>query len=346
MKTPILDKLGSDPEFIPASFKEFDLQILPASALISNNKSVALNSFIGTDGHNNIGELRPRPCHNIRQHLYDIASGLIAIDEYIHRRKLINTAIYANPDINGETLAGHIHMSFFVDEPATVAALRAGRIMGMDGTLVNSLTCGMNTPPAPPPPIELIPILAAYAEQAAANELVTPLVMATTMGYLLKPFEWWIQPWHARVRRNRYYGLGRDEIRWQQDGNPITRPKLAGYAWLHFEYRTPSTWLVHPWLAYTYLALAKLTMTNWQLIQRLLTDKKLMRDVAFSSPEPGNEEAEKLFRERWRGFLSGGGRITRDATHIVRSLEMCADNREDWFSNHGKIQTEAWRGLL
>lgn len=346
MKTPILDKIGSDPEFIPGIYNEFDLTIIPASKVIGSNKQVALNSFIGTDGHASIGELRPRPCHNIRQHLYDIAAGLITTHEYIARRRdLKNVSLFANPEVGGETLAGHIHLSFFVDDQLTNKALAYGRIQGLNGQLVNSQTCGLNTPPPPPPPEQAVSILAEYARAATMDELVTPQTMAKTLGFFLKPLEWWLQPWHARIRRNRHYGLGLDEIRWQQSGmNPLTRPKLADYAWLHFEYRTPSTWLVHPWLAYTYLSLAKITMKNWQLIQRL--NETMAAPFMSMAKTPNNEAAAVLFKARWKEFIKSHGRITRDTSHVERAIETCAANREAWFSTHGKIQIEAWRGLL
>ena len=343
---PILDKIGSDPEFMAGTYTEFEFKTIPAYKLISNNKQLTLNSFIGTDGHNSIGELRPRPSHNIRQHLYDIAAAIITIDEHIKIRKdLKHISIYATPELGGETLAGHIHISFFVDDPLTKQALLATRIQSLNGALINGHVCGLNTPS--PPPITnpfTVAMLAEYAEEAAAERLVTPLVVARSMSFLLDPLELWLQPWFSRKRRNHTYGLGNDVVRWQQDGrNPLTRPKLVNYAWMHFEYRTPSTWLVHPWMAYVYLALVKLTMVNWPLIQTIRNDPT----GGFNpmTVEPKNNEAKALFMRRWSLFKEKG-RITRDASYIERAIRACGDNREEWFSNYGKIRVEAWRGLL
>ena len=326
MKTPILDRIGSDPEFMTGVYNEFEFQVVPAHKVISTNKQLTLNSFIGTDGHNSIGELRPRPCHNIRQHLYDIATALTIVDEHLKSRKdLKHVKIYASPELGGDTLAGHIHVSFFVDDPLTKEVIRIGRIQGLNGQLVNGYTCGLNAGPPGPALLEWVPILARYAEEAAAERLVTPLVMARSMAFLLEPLEWWLQPWHSRKRRNRNYGTGLDAVRWQQDGlNPFTRPKLVEHAWMHFEYRTPSTWLVHPWMAYTYLALAKITMVNWQLIQTLRKEL-LVLPVNHMSVEPQNLAASWIFMERWNRFKSQGGKITRDVSHIDRAIKICSD---------------------
>jgi len=190
-----------------------------------------------------------------------------------------------------------------------------------------------------------VSLIARYVEEAEAGRLLTPRVFAQGMSFFLDPLEWWLQPWHSRIRRNRHYGTGNDIVRWQQDGlNPLTRPKLADYAWMHFEYRTPSTWLVHPSLAYTYLALAKTTMVNWQLIQELQV--KLPDSVRSMTPEPQNASAATVFLERWNYFKSHKGRITRDALYLDRAIQTCANSRDDWFSTHGKVRVEAWRGLL
>ena len=86
------------------------------------------------------------------------------------------------------------------------------------------------------------------------------------LGYLMGPLENWTQPWPGRLARNNRYGpaMG-DPIRWLT----TDRPKMDKYdkwGFIHFEYRVPSTWLQHPWLAYAYLAMTKFTWLNWDLV--------------------------------------------------------------------------------
>ena len=345
MNTPILDRMGSDAEFLLARSAEFEARLVPAHKVIGANKAAALRSFIGTDGHNSLGEIRPRPSHHVRQQLYDIASGILSTNEYLRSHKSFKDVyLYASPEYHGETMAGHVHVSFFVDDPLTKYALSNGRIYGLGAYLQNSTTCGLNTPPPPPVAVNDVPKLAEYAKRACLGELVTPAVFVTVMDYLVRPFEFWIQPWFARERRNSNYGLGVDAARWEQSGvNPGTRPKLRDHAWLHFEYRTPSTWLVHPWLAYTYLSLVKVSMLNWDFILRLATKDPLA--ISRHNTTPGNEDARKLFLSRWER-VTKEGKLTRDTQLLPKSIATCEENREAWFSNFGKVQVAEWERVL
>src|SRR5437773_4192687 len=81
-----LYKLGSDPEFVFARIVEWQPHIIPANILITNNKTQGLASFIGCDGHPATAELRPPPAHNVRRHMYDIASALVAIEDFLKKR--------------------------------------------------------------------------------------------------------------------------------------------------------------------------------------------------------------------------------------------------------------------
>src|SRR3990167_5365467 len=110
--------IGSDPEFLFATFNEFRAQVIPANTIITVGKPAALNSFIGTDNHAATAEMRPGPAHNIGRHLYDIAYGLHETDKWLASNKRFhNVKIVAQPFVCNEPLGGHIHCSFFVDNP-------------------------------------------------------------------------------------------------------------------------------------------------------------------------------------------------------------------------------------
>ena len=345
-------RLGSDAEFVFARISEFRPLLVNAQAVVGANKSLTLASFIGTDGHASTAELRPRPAHNVRMHMLDIAAGLLMTADVLKVKKNFQDVfLLARPIINDETMAGHVHISFFTDEPSTKKAMECGFIYNGQTERLESVN---HNPGSPLPSLtsddkHLAPILADYAEKAYNGKLLTPHRVASRLAWFLHPLELWLQPWHDRVARNHSYGLGSDIVRWNSP--TAQRPvwdNMSHLAFIHYEYRTPSTWLVHPALAYVYLALAKITMTNWKLIDRLYTfsNEEKVLGIAFSK-NPANSAAGDVFFERLRKAEENGLRLSRDVEWLGKALDICVAKREEWFASPtARIDIEAWRELL
>src|SRR5207253_1065765 len=116
------------------------------------------------------------------------------------------------------------------------------------------------------------PIIEDFTGRAYVGEAISMKVWSQALDTLLLPFEAWIQPWWLRVERNNKYGNGADNVRMGMATRP-NMPLYKDWAFVHYEYRLPSTWLVHPTLAYVYMALVKLCAMNWPLIQALTKDR-------------------------------------------------------------------------
>src|SRR5574341_1016734 len=125
MKTmPKFYNIGSDPEYVFVSRREFRPIMTPANSIITNN-GTALQAFIGTDGHAAVGEMRPGPASNVARHIYDIAYGLHHIDRWLTNSTRFNhVKVSAQPFVTEKPLGGHIHCSFFLDELGITAANR------------------------------------------------------------------------------------------------------------------------------------------------------------------------------------------------------------------------------
>lgn len=94
--------IGSDPEF--GVLHPFDGRQLVAAKYFENSTS----SPIGLDGHNHIGELRPRHADNPREHAENIRALVAQVD----RRILDNgydIIVTAGPMAGSDPMGGHIH---------------------------------------------------------------------------------------------------------------------------------------------------------------------------------------------------------------------------------------------
>jgi len=152
------------------------------------------------------------------------------------------------------------------------------------------------------------------------------------------PFELWVQPWHARARRHHGYGTDMDFVRWSPTPVPHTTFPST-WAFLHYEYRTPSTWLVHPWLAYSYLSLAKLTALNFDYIR----PNNLTQGVYdYFGDTPRNNEYKGILMDRLQPLLNM--RRSKDLASLRQALVFCERHRESWFgANQGKVDIAAWK---
>src|SRR6266498_3732897 len=112
--------IGSDPEFLFLHMEGSKKEVMPANYMITANKTIATRAFIGTDGHATTAEMRPNPSHNVGRHLYDIAYGLHETAKWLEKHKRYTKVFMtAQPFVFDEPLGGHIHCSFFLDEPLT-----------------------------------------------------------------------------------------------------------------------------------------------------------------------------------------------------------------------------------
>ena len=344
-----LHRIGSDPEFVFVEPQEFEPIVVPAHKVVGGSKAVALASFIGTDNHQATAEIRPRPAHNVYQHLYDIASAVADIASYLQSKKhWAKIRMLARPRVGAETMGGHIHISFLVDEPYTAAVLNLVAIYSpASGCLVPYTTAGNNTSPVVVNSESTdMHLLSSYASACGRNRRITTSVFRVAFDHLLLPFERWVQPWWNRQERNTDYGVNNDSVRWAVSVRP-NRPPYQKFAYLHYEYRVPSTWLAHPRLAYCYLALAKYTALNWMTIQsRAMEDMKHPKPIP-PSRAPANDSSRALFNERFAEIEKLGGKRTTDLEALEASIKFCDAHREEWFSSPTQpIDIYAWRRLL
>mgnify|MGYP001575345388 FL=1 len=336
-----LYRIGSDPEFVIGRVQEWTTLVVPASEIISSNRGAALQSFIGTDGHPSTAELRPPPAHNIRRHLMDIAAALDAVDIVLKARQhqYPGLTMFASPVVGGETQGGHIHVSAFVNHPGAIVAER--RNLVYTGTDFTTLSDNRGAPGERPLTSSEALALQEYAQLAYQDGLFTSNTFSLAMNYLLVPFERWIQPWFARISRNGSYGGEGQEVRWTAGPRP-SMPRFYEWAYYLFEYRTPSTWLTHPWLAYAYLALTKLTILNFEQARELALNRAVIPPL--SGREPKNAVWGKEFADRYANTTRF--KFTNDIKQLEEAIQICAKERERWFAPNTPIHIDAWRKLL
>jgi len=343
----LLYKIGSDPEFVFARVKEWSPYIIPASTVISPNKAQALNSFIGTDNHAATAELRPPPAHNIRRHMLDIAYGLAETENFLSRTKnMRDVVLLAHPWVqgvtSGEPLGGHIHTTFWVYDPdlARVAS-KANRYY--HDTLLGWKQYNMTKPVPDNVDDETVNAMERYGAEAANYRRFSAMKYILTMNYLLYPLEMWCQLWPLRITRNMKYGPNNgDPVRLMASDHPVN-PK--GGVYFHIEYRIPSTWLTHPWLAYAYFALAKITLVNWDIISASAVKNRPGSEKQQPQGVPANDSYRQQLIDRLAS-LRPRILITRDCQDIDKALQVIERNRENWFRPCTSIQTVAWRTLL
>lgn len=341
-----LYRIGSDPEFLFTRIREWTVSAVAANSVLTANRTKSLSTFVGTDGHQATAELRPPPAHNIQRHLLDVALALSETEKYLHSKKhLKDVVLMSAPVVAAETLGGHIHTTMFLEDPCLAIALQHNYIW-KNGQLVkydNNFPAGHINSTAHANAVQ------EYAASAAAGRSLTPSLFASIMDYLLIPLEKWVQPWNARVTRNRKYGIGEDVVRCM--GSP--RPAMARFekhAYVHYEYRVPSTWLSHPWLAYVYFALAKYTVINLGFIAPLALKYggraiKPQMDAAGASV-PMNESYRQQLMDRLAALNSAGARRCADVRDMEYALKAVGRRREEWFKPLATIDIAAWRSLL
>lgn len=276
---PRLRLMGSDPEMVLAVYNEGSYMIVPANDVMGSNKEKTTASFIGTDNHPATAEVRPPPSHHIKQHLAYLAAGLDMVEKYlIADKRFRETILLSSPWECEKPLGGHIHVSFTDPEDNFIDTLRDINLW-WNGSNIKKMVENL---PAGTVSTEYVDAL---RNAIHSGSVLGATTVGRTLDWLLAPADMWLQPWHKRRKRYVSYGPGADTMR----PGISHRPKgTLGYH--HWEYRLPSTWLVHPWLAYSYLALAKLVMVNWTLVVDHIKynyyASKLCPDVAESAEMP------------------------------------------------------------
>lgn len=350
----LLNRVGSDPEFLFVRRADLDFIITPACDILGKDKAKTTSSFIGTDNRPVLAELRPTPSHNLKRHLYDIAYALDVSQKYVDEKRA-GHLLFATPVLHHETLGGHIHISGYIDDPIYLALGEKGYTVGHQGQFQEM------------PGEEQKGISQSRLEELShaimQQECVTPFEWGKMMGFLMDPFEEWVQPWTQREQRNQHYGA---------EGGPGDLVRLGtskglkreGLAYVHWEYRLPSTWLVHPYLAAAYLALAKFTMINWKRVVPLAKavvqpkKKKAYIEGGLAAPSPDglynfkpmkaadNNGQYKLFHERLQAVMQTRPLITPDISNLAFLLGQCEQRREQWFGRTQPVMVDEWRKLL
>lgn len=319
-------RFGSDCEFGFLNTKTG--QIHPANAVIRQAPG-----FIGLDGHPATAEIRPRPSFNVKAHLLDIADAITRIAEHLTTTKnLKHLRMLALPHWGRETFGGHLHCSWFVYEPVT-AKLRAADLEFNGGRFI---TRGHRDMPDSLRRLNLTTVeLSAYVLAWEQFSLPSQWEVSVPLNYVMLPLEVGVQLWGAREHRNRSYGSPHDV----RDGvsTPPARPE--GWLYQHKEYRPPSTWLVHPKLAYAYTGLTKLVMLNFELFQSL-------GQSTNTHPEQFNSNAvafTTLFNRLDKVWSQCT--ITNDLKNLKDTLTELPELAPNWWKT-GFIDTNAWLKLM
>lgn len=351
----LLSRVGSDPEFLFVRRADLDFIITPACDILGKDKAKTTSSFIGTDNRPVLAELRPTPSHNLKRHLYDIAYALDVSQKYVDEKRA-GHLLLATPELHHETLGGHIHISGYIDDPLYLDMQQFGYTINHQGAFTEM------------PGTEQRHIgqsrMDDWQTRIMDGDPLTPFEWGKVMGYLLEPFENWVQPWTQRELRNMHYGAENGPGDLVRIG-PSSGARRDGLAYVHWEYRLPSTWLVHPYLAASYLALAKFTMINWRRLAPMAREtwgdkkKKQKVDPSMLAPQgegviynykqmraADNESQYKLFQERLSSIMRERALITPDIGNLAFLIRQCEQRREQWFGRTQPVMVEAWRQLL
>lgn len=279
-------------------------------------------TFIGTDGHKQTGEIRPRPAHNIRQHIMDLADAIVTIQKWLKSSSSTkNMWVYALPYFNGETYGGHIHCSFLCDHPLRPKLEKYNLVWRGDRFEGNPQNLSDNAGEE----------LSALANEMLGVEAPSTDEFMSVMNFLIRPFEYAVQPWDLREARNRSYGHDSD-CREQHSKAPKFFQK---YLYRHFEYRVPSTWLVHPDLAMGYMGLAKLVMLNFSKVINL--NATIQRQVFENAGV-----SQDIFQARYRKLMEANPVITSDLKNLDQTLGKCLNNCSMWFQPYKPIAVDDW----
>ena len=349
-----LYRMGSDPEALFVKPVDFDFIITPAYAIMGQDKKKTTSSFIGTDNRPVIAEIRPNPSRNLKRHLYEIAYAVCSMQDYLDNSPKWNgLKLIAYPHLLNENLGGHIHASMFLNDPLYLKAETDGYTLGASGSILAQI-------PGREPGGRNRDLESEVHSALNSYAVYTPYYWGQTMNHLLGPFERWVQPWVAREARNAHYGseTGMDVVRLGTSKPPFVK---HGYAYVHWEYRLPSTWLQHPWLAYAYLGLAKLTLLNMERVATVWArdypfgkkgvqptgEAPLSAPTQFTVLSPGDPyKAGTLLKQRLAELDTPKLRVSRDLAHLKTAVENCATSRGRWFAKPQPIDIDAWRKML
>ena len=345
-----LYRLGADPEFVfgsPGVSKI--INVIPAQTIVATGGAKALNSFIGTDSHPATAELRPPPAHNIYRIMHDMASAVDYLYSYFLRKpRLRRIEMYAQPWCSspeghdnqaGEHLGGHIHTSMFVQDPDLAFAYENNLVFNFPGLSIWD-------------PHVLMPLAGDQLSQlgqqlqhrvAHAHDLFTPATYVRTVNWLMLPLERFVQNTELRCQRNSHYGNGDPgdkSVRINVSHPPSNvHERFAGWAYLHYEYRVPSSWLTHPWIAYAYFATMKLTMVNFDRLWVLSKGATLSE---MASPD----SYKQTLLGRLDQLEQKSIRIPSDCSQLGKAITEITTNREQWARPQQFVIPSAWRKLL
>ncbi len=279
-------------------------------------------TFVGTDGHAATAEIRPAPFFNIRSHIMDLSKALTNTYKWLQSSKRTkNIWIQAVPYSGGETYGGHIHCSFMYVSPVH-SKLRTLGVRWTTGAGEYAFDRELN-------PEQILEVQ--YLTDMGTIDLFGPQVFMNVMNYLIRPWEHYVQPWDLRVARNKHYG-NNDDIR-AQNSKPQSAQHYSLYK--HYEYRVPSTWLIHPDLAYSYIGLAKLSMLNFE---------KIIAISAKESRADAEDEmsAFEIFMRRWTKLQEAGPVMTRDLLYLETAITNVRREKNIWFQPMKPIVIEEW----
>ena len=353
-----LNRMGSDPEALFVKPIDFDWTITPAYEILGRDKAKTTHSFIGTDSRPVLMEIRPNPTRNLKQHLYEIAYALNRAQEYLDQStKFKGLQIMAYPHLLGENLGGHIHVSGFLRGPI-YEKMKEANFSFQQPSNPGFIPYNPNVPIPKKPGFQN-----EIVEMMQEGSIVHPMAWAQIMHYMLEPFEKWIMPWVPREQRNGQYG-GPDHPDVVRLGvsKPPKYPHKGLY--VHWEYRMPSSWLQHPWLAFAYLGLAKLIALNTPEVAALVDLKRERKDsgndeMANAVPAGGGPVTTfhavkggdpthhgKVFRERLARVMTTKPRFSNDIKGLLDVVMRCGGEREAFFNRPKAVNIAAWRRLL
>ena len=328
MKFPRIDKVGADPEFGVVELDD-DLDLLNQSAARALNVPGAGPSFIGVDGHNATGELRPPPCRNINNLVLHTGIGLRYTHSYL-QKYAVGAQLWARPTVQNEYMGGHIHVSFTYDDADFYKMVYEHGQMLRSGEFI------------PYPNLMQRNMGGVFQRRCLDLESTwpTPTNFASTLNWLVEPFEYWIQPWNSRRKRADHYGNPLDVRITHHD--PRNAAGKIGY--FQYEYRFPSTWLYDPMLTYCYLALAKLCFLNWGQIAGHWDKPNALAKLQYGyRAAEGRAVFEQLFFDRFQS--TSNWTRSADLSFLEPNLETLRQTRGTFWKPNLGININKW-GML
>lgn len=345
----IISEVGADVEYRFARKKGEEYVNVAASTFAGSG---GMSAFCGTDGHSSTGEMRPNPARSVHSLLFEVAHGLVEINEALGP----SLKVLAAPAVFGEPIGGHIHISFFVKGKEFSDYIACSMFPAGAGSFTSPLrggACGY-TPEETRQAANWVTSDSTNPETAAhwqmlkeTGVLPTPGNVCRALTWLLGPLELWVQPWVHRVNRNRTYG-GLNDVR--HDGQPSVRPKgreVAKAAFIKYEYRAPSTWLWHPAIAYSYLGLAKLVVMNYDLIgPHMPKEEKFAKSKNGGTPY--HDYFQDLLKRRLDKLMETKDIKTepdlKDLPKVLGRLQNIIEPYQKAVVN--EIQLDAWKEVL